>query len=54
VRQYEIWGPAFLPAYLASSLWQWVKGAHPYWDNRFEREAFALEPIGPERLGDVR
>ena len=48
VRQYEIWGPAFLAVYLASSLWQWAKGGHPYWDNRFEREAFALAPIEPE------
>ena len=43
VRQYERWGPFFVPAYLASSLWQGVCGRHPYRDNRFERPAFAAE-----------
>lgn len=42
VRQYERWGPVFLPAYLASSVWQWLEGRHPYWDNRFEVEARRL------------
>ncbi len=40
VRQYERWGPLFVPAYLAASVWQKLKGRHPYWDNPFEREAF--------------
>jgi hypothetical protein len=44
VRQYERWGPAFLPAYVASSAWQWLEGRHPYWDNRFELEARRLAP----------
>ena len=44
VRQYERWGPLFIPAYLASSLVMWIRGRHPYYDNRFEREAFAQEP----------
>jgi hypothetical protein len=44
VRQYERWGPAFLPAYVASSAWQWLEGRHPYWDNRFEVEARRLAP----------
>lgn len=39
VRQYERWGPLFVPAYAASSAWQWWRGGHPYLDNRFEREA---------------
>lgn len=39
VRQYERWGPFFLPAYAASSLWQWLCGRRPYLDNRFERQA---------------
>jgi hypothetical protein len=39
VAQYERWGPLFLPAYLASSLWQWLRGRDAYWDNRFEVEA---------------
>lgn len=41
VRQYERWGPLFGPAYLVSSLVQLLRGRRPYFDNRFEREAFA-------------
>ena len=41
VRQYERWGPVFLPAYLLSSLWQLLRGRDPYRENHFEREAFA-------------
>ena len=44
VRQYERWGALFVPAYLASSAWQWWRGGHAYLDNRFEREAYALAP----------
>jgi len=39
VRQYERWGLFFFPAYAASSLWQWLRGRRPYWDNAFEIEA---------------
>lgn len=39
VRQCERWGPLFLPAYLLSGLWQWVRGRRAYWDNPFEVEA---------------
>jgi hypothetical protein len=39
VRQAERWGPLFVPAYLAAGLWAWLRGGHPYRDNRFEREA---------------
>lgn len=39
VRQYERWGPLFPPAYIASSLFQRLKGRDPYFANRFEREA---------------
>jgi hypothetical protein len=42
VAQYERWGPLFLPAYLGSSLWQWLRGRDAYWDNRFEVEARRL------------
>ncbi|HEU4335146.1 MAG TPA: hypothetical protein VFT32_11675 [Candidatus Eisenbacteria bacterium] len=41
VRQYERWGPLFLPAYALASLWAWVRGRDPYTGNRFEREAVA-------------
>ncbi|MEX2151521.1 MAG: hypothetical protein WD793_15010 [Steroidobacteraceae bacterium] len=39
VRQYERWGPFFLPAYFASSAWQLLTGRHVYHDNYFERQA---------------
>ena len=39
VRQYERWGPLFLPAYFASSAWQLIIGRHVYHDNYFERQA---------------
>ncbi len=41
VRQYERWGFFFFPLYLASSAAQLLKGRHPYWHNRFERQAFS-------------
>jgi hypothetical protein len=40
VRQYERWGPFFLPAYVLSGLVQLLRGRNPYFDNHFEREAF--------------
>lgn len=43
VRQAERWGALFAPVYLFSSLWQWLRGRHPYYDNPFEREAFAAD-----------
>jgi hypothetical protein len=43
VRQYERWGPLFIPLYLAASAWAWACGRDPYRDNVFEREAMALE-----------
>jgi hypothetical protein len=41
VRQYERWGPFFIPAYLAASGVALLQGRDPYHDNHFEREAFA-------------
>lgn len=43
VRQYERWGPAFLPAYLGCSAYLWLRGKNFYRDNPFEREAFDQE-----------
>ncbi len=40
VRQYGVWGPFFLPAYLTASLLLWLRGKHPYWDNPFETQAY--------------
>ena len=39
VRQYERWGPFFLPAYAAASLLALARGGHAYDDNWFELEA---------------
>lgn len=44
VRQYERWGPLFVPLYLASSLIAWFQGKHYYRDNVFEQEAYRLFP----------
>jgi hypothetical protein len=41
VRQYERWGPLFLPAYVLSSLIQLLRGRNPYRENHFERQAYA-------------
>lgn len=40
VRQYERWGPLFLPAYACGSIWAWWRGGRLYRDNPFEREAY--------------
>jgi hypothetical protein len=44
VRQYERWGPLFVPAYLAAGAWAVMRGGHFYFDNVFEREALSAEP----------
>lgn len=43
VRQYERWGPFFIPAYLACSVWMGLRGYHAYLDNPFEVEAYAVD-----------
>ena len=43
VRQYEVWGPVFIPAYLLASLWAWVNGRGAYEGNAFERAAVQAE-----------
>jgi hypothetical protein len=40
VRQYERWGPLFVPAYLAASLVAVARGGHHYRDNAFELAAY--------------
>jgi hypothetical protein len=40
VRQYERWGPLFVPVYLFCSLLLWCMGKDAYRDNPFEREAY--------------
>ena len=44
VRQAELWGPFFLPAYFAASALAWARGRHFYRDNWFE-----LDARGPTR-----
>lgn len=39
VRQAEIFGPFFLPAYAAASAWALLRGKHYYKDNWFELDA---------------
>ena len=43
VRQYERWGPLFVPAYLACALYLTLRGRDGYRDNPFEREAYDRE-----------
>lgn len=43
VRQYERWGPFFVPAYLIASVWLMLLRRDAYRDNPFEREAYANE-----------
>ncbi len=40
VRQYERWGPLFIPAYLGWSCYLWLRRLDPYYDNPFEVEAY--------------
>lgn len=40
VRQYDTWGPLFIPLYLLASVVVWLRGHDPYRDNPLEREAF--------------
>ena len=50
VRQYELWGPLFVPIYLVASVMARVWGGHAYRDNRFEvaaRSAVAPGLPGP-------
>jgi hypothetical protein len=44
VRQYERWGPLFVPAYLLSSFVQLLRGRDPYRENHFEQQAYAAAP----------
>jgi hypothetical protein len=47
VRQCEVWGPFFVPAYLAAGLMAFLCGRNFYVDNRFEVEAFHAARIRP-------
>lgn len=43
VRQYEVWGPFFLPAYLGIACWLYARGRDGYRDNPFEIQAYAVD-----------
>ena len=43
VRQYERWGPFFVPAYLGASALLYLRGRDAYRDNPFEIEAYAID-----------
>jgi hypothetical protein len=43
VRQCEVWGPLFVPAYLTASLAALLRGDHYYFGNAFEVEAFRAD-----------
>ena len=43
VRQYERWGPLFLPAYLMISMLLYLRGRDGYRENPFEVEAYAVD-----------
>ena len=49
VRQCEAWGPLFVPAYCAASLWAVLRGRDFYFDNWFEVEAFHRQGSGREQ-----
>ena len=42
VRQYERWGPFFIPVYLGYSFWLWIQKRDCYMENPFEVEAYKL------------
>lgn len=48
VRQYERWGPLFIPLYLSASLIAYLQGRNPYLDNPFERQAFDQDNHEPK------
>lgn len=46
VRQYERWGPLFIPTYLLCSLYILIRRGDAYRENPFEREAFEASRAG--------
>jgi hypothetical protein len=45
MRQYEVWGPACIPIYLAAGLLGLARGKGVYEGNQFEREAKEQEEM---------
>ncbi len=46
VRQYERWGMTFVPAYLLTSAYLYLRGRDGYRENPFEMEAYAVDELG--------
>ena len=42
VRQYEWFGPLFIPCYLLASVFVWLQGKNAYRDNPFEVQAYRI------------
>ena len=51
VRQFEKWGPVFMPAYVLAGRWQVAKGKGPYRDNPFEVQAYGASPSDTQGWG---
>lgn len=47
VRQFERWGPLFIPAYLTASAWLWINRRDCYRENPFEIEAYQQVTFKP-------
>jgi len=45
VRQCEVWGPLFIPAYLIAALWGYARYGCAYEHNYFERQARRQERV---------
>lgn len=45
VKQYERWGIFFVPVYLIFSIWALMQGKRPYFENKFEQEAYRKSEI---------
>jgi hypothetical protein len=52
VAQYERWGLLFVPAYVACSVWLWLRGLDAYLDNPFEVEAYGCDDPRGGRQGE--
>jgi len=54
VRQYERWGPMFLPAYLGISVWLMLRRRDFYRENPFEIDAYSVsDPKDGGNIADV-
>lgn len=45
VKQYELFGPLFVPLYFLATVIAWGRGKRPYRDNWFEIDAYSKSDI---------